>query len=88
MECWPPARRGLVEPTARREYWSNGVLGLKVEIGLIFTFLPLVMRDPNMVYIFPYINRLSIHDSITPILQVRLTSSFDKERMTAVYQRR
>jgi hypothetical protein len=35
----------------------------------------------------PFINPL-LHHSITPILQVRLTTSFDKERMTAVYQRR
>jgi hypothetical protein len=73
------------------EHWSVGVLGLKAEIGLIFTLLPWVMRDPNMVYIFPlyqpFINPL-LHHSITPILQVRLTSSFDKEGMAAVYQRR
>jgi hypothetical protein len=31
---------------------------------------------------------LSIHYSITPVLQVRLTSLFDKEGMTAVYQQR
>jgi hypothetical protein len=51
------------------EYWSNGVLGLKAEIDLIFTFLPLVMRDPNIVYIFPlfqpFINPL-LHHSNTP----------------------
>jgi hypothetical protein len=62
------------------------VLGLKAEIDLIFTLLPLVMRDPNMVYIFPlyqpFINPL-LHLSNTPVLQVRLTSAFDKERMTA-----
>ena len=29
--------------------WSNGVLGLNAEIDLIFTLLPLVIRDPNMV---------------------------------------
>ena len=48
---------------------SNGVLGLKGEIDLIFTLLPLVMRDPNMVYIFPFykpfINPL-LHHSNTP----------------------
>jgi hypothetical protein len=32
---------------------STGVLGLRAEIDLIFTLLPLVMRDPNMVCIFP-----------------------------------
>ena len=31
----------LVDPTARREYWSIGVLGVKAEIDLIFTILPL-----------------------------------------------
>jgi hypothetical protein len=34
------------------ECWSVGVLGLKAETDLIFTLLPLVMRDPNMAYIF------------------------------------
>jgi hypothetical protein len=65
------------------------VLGLKAEMDLIFTLLPLVIRDANMVYIFPlyqpFINPL-LHHSNTPVLQVLLTSSFDKERMTAVYQ--
>jgi len=45
------------------------VLGLKAEIDLIFTLLPLVVRDPNMVYIFPlhqpFINPL-LHHSNTP----------------------
>jgi hypothetical protein len=44
--------------------WSNGVLGLKAETDLIFTLLPLVMRDPNMVYIFTLYQPFS-----TPILQ-------------------
>jgi hypothetical protein len=65
------------------------VLGLKAEMDLIFTLLPLVIRDPNMVYIFPlyqpFINPI-LHHSNTPVHQVLLTSSFDKERMTAVYQ--
>jgi len=47
------------------------------------------MREPNMVYIFPlyqpFINPL-LHHSNTPVLQVLLTTSFDKERRTAVYQ--
>ena len=47
------------------EYWSNGVLGLKAKIDLIFTLLPLVIRGPNMVYIFPlyqpFINPLLQH---------------------------
>jgi hypothetical protein len=43
-----------VMPTCKvLECWSNGVLGLKAEIDLIFTLLPLVIKDPNMVYIFP-----------------------------------
>jgi hypothetical protein len=50
------------------EYWRTGVLGLKAEMDLIFTLLPLVMRDPNMVYLFP-VYQPSIHYSITPILQ-------------------
>jgi hypothetical protein len=65
------------------------VLGLKAEMDLIFSLLPLVIRDPSMVYIFPsyqpFINPL-LHHSNTPVLQVLLTSSFDKERMTTVYQ--
>jgi len=43
MECWSGGKEyGL-------EYWGSGVLGLKAEIGLFFTLLPLVMRDPNMI---------------------------------------
>jgi hypothetical protein len=65
------------------------VLGLKAKKDLIFTLLPLVIRDPNMVHIFPlyqpFINPLP-HHSNTLVLQVILTSSFDKEIMTAVYQ--
>ena len=48
---------------------ESGVLGLKAEMDLIFTLLPLVIRDPNMVYIFPlyqpFINPL-LHHSNTP----------------------
>jgi hypothetical protein len=62
-----------VEPTARREYWKNGVLGLKEEIDLIFNLLALDIRDPNLVHIFklyqPFINSL-LHHSNTPVLQV------------------
>jgi hypothetical protein len=51
------------------EYWSNGVLGLKAEIDLIFSLLALDIRDPNMVYNFPlyepFINSL-LHHSNTP----------------------
>jgi hypothetical protein len=32
---------------------SKGVLGLKAEMDLIFALLPLAMRDPSMIYIFP-----------------------------------
>ena len=45
------------------EYWSKGVLGLKAEIALVFTLLPMVMRDPNLVYIFPL-----YQPSINPLL--------------------
>ena len=52
----------------------NGVLGLKAEMDLIFTLLPLDIRDPNMVHIFqlyqPFINSL-LHHSNTPVLQER-----------------
>jgi hypothetical protein len=72
------------------EQWSIGVLGLKAEMGLIFTLLPLIIRDSSIVCIFqlyqPFINPL-LHHSNTPVLQLLLTSPFDKERMTAVYQR-
>ncbi len=47
---------------------SNGVLGKKAEIDLIFTLLPLVIRNPYMVYIFSTIS--TIHHSNTPVLQV------------------
>ncbi len=55
LECWSGGvvdknknwSDGVVE---KNKDWSNGVLGLKAEIDLIFTLLPLVMRDPNMVY--------------------------------------
>jgi len=63
VEWWKKIRTGVLE------YWSNGVLGLKAEIDLIFTLSPLVMRDLNMVYIFPiyqpFINPL-LHHSNTP----------------------
>jgi hypothetical protein len=58
-------------------------------MGLIFALLPLIIRDPSIVCIIPlyqpFINPL-LHCSNIPILQVLLTSTFDKERMTAVYQ--
>jgi hypothetical protein len=57
------------------EYWSSGVLGFKAEMDLIFTLLPLVIRDPNIVYIFllyqPFINPL-LHHSNTPDIINRL----------------
>jgi hypothetical protein len=63
------------------------VLGLKAEMDLIFTFYLMVIRDINMVYIFPlyqpFINPL-LHHSNTP--GTILTSSSDKKIMTAVYQ--
>jgi hypothetical protein len=46
------------------ECWSNRLLGLKAEIGPIFTLLTLVMRNPNKVYIFPLYQPLSIHYSL------------------------
>jgi hypothetical protein len=50
-----------------KECWSIGVLGLKAEMDLIFTLLPLVIRDPNMVYIFPlyqpFINPILHHSN-------------------------
>jgi hypothetical protein len=50
---------------------SKGVLGLKAEIDLIFTLLPLVMRDPNMIYIFPLYQPF-----INPSLQYSSIPSF------------
>jgi hypothetical protein len=48
---------------------SIGVVGLKAEMSLIFTLLPLIIRDPSMVCIFPlyqpFINPL-FHHSIIP----------------------
>jgi len=44
------------------------VLGLKAEMGLFFTLLPLVIRDSNRVYIVPlyqpFINPLLHHSNI------------------------
>jgi hypothetical protein len=57
------------------EYWSGGKeKGLECwpPVRRAFTFLTLVMRDPDMVLIFPLyqpiINPL-LHHSITPSLQ-------------------
>jgi hypothetical protein len=65
------------------------VVSLRSVFSIKIDSIPLVIRDPNMVYIFPlyqpFINPL-LHRSNTPVRQVLLTSSFDKERMTAVYQ--
>ncbi len=47
---------------------SNGVLGKKAEIDLIFTLLPLVIRNPYMVYIFPLYQPF-----INPLLQYSST---------------
>ena len=52
LECWPPAQRAT-GPWSLRFGESIGVLGLKAEMDLIFTRLPLIIRDPNMVCIFP-----------------------------------
>jgi hypothetical protein len=57
-------------PTCKAlESWSAGVLGLKAEINLIFSHLPLVMGDPKMVFIYPifqpFITPL-LHHSNTP----------------------
>ncbi len=63
MEYWNDGINGIME------YRSNGALDLKAEIDLIFTLLPLIIQDPNMVYIFPFyqpfINPL-LHHSSTP----------------------
>ncbi len=47
-----------------------------------------VMSYMTITPILQHSNNLSPHYSITPILQVLLTYSFDKEGMTAVYQQR
>ena len=60
------------------------MLGIKAEIDLIFTLLPLVMRDPNMVCISPLCQQLInplLHHSNTPDT---IKLSFDKALMTAV----
>jgi hypothetical protein len=46
------------------ESWRIGVLGLKAEMDLIFTLLPLIIRDPNMVCVFPLYQTF-----INPLLQ-------------------
>ena len=45
-------------------------------------------RSKHGLFFFHYIHHSSIHYPITPIHQIELTSSFDKEGMAAVYQRR
>jgi hypothetical protein len=73
LEWWKRIRTGVLASglESLRLGESNRVLGLKAEIDLIFTLLPLVMRDPNMVHIFslyqPFINPL-LHHSNTPVL--------------------
>jgi hypothetical protein len=71
------------------EYWSTGVLGLKAEKHLIFIVSPLRYRNPYMVPICPLSLSLFIpllRHSKTPVLLIRLTASYDKEWMTAVYK--
>jgi hypothetical protein len=74
VEWWNRIRTGVLAsgPKILRLGKSIGVLGLKAEIDLVFTLLPMVMRDSNMGYIFPlcqpFINT-SLHHSNTPSLQ-------------------
>jgi len=73
------------------EYWSIGVLGPKAEKDLILFFHPCFPRSKHGSF-FSIIKTIhhsiipSFHYSIAPILQIRLTSSFDKEWRTSVYQ--
>jgi len=63
------------------EYWRVGLKSGNGSDFYSFTFdYP---RSKHGLY-FSIIS--TIHHSNTPVLQVLLTSSFDKERMTAVYQ--
>jgi hypothetical protein len=55
------------------EYWSVGVL---------------VKAKPEFQIELVFSITPLLHQSITPVLQVLLTTTFDKERVTAVYQRR
>jgi hypothetical protein len=69
-----------------KEYWSVGVLECWFESGNRSDFYSLTFgyeRSKHGSY-FSIIS--TIHQYITPILQARLTSSFEKERMTAVYR--
>ena len=55
----------------------------------IFIVLPLRYRNPYRVPICPLSQSLIIpllHHSKTPVLLIRLTASFNKDWMTAVYQ--
>jgi hypothetical protein len=71
------------------EYRSMGVLGLRTEKYLSFVLSPLLSRDSNIVHICPlsqpFITPL-LHHSITPIPLMILTTSLNKEWMTAVHQ--
>jgi hypothetical protein len=63
------------------KYWSVGLKSGNGSDFYSFTFdYP---RSKHGLY-FPLIS--TIHQSITPVLQVLLPSSFVKERMTTVYQ--
>jgi hypothetical protein len=63
------------------EYWSVGLKSGNEPDFYSFAFG--YSRSKHGLY-FSIIS--TIHHSITPILQVLLTSFFDKKRMTAVYQ--
>jgi hypothetical protein len=67
LEWWKRIRTGVLASglESLRLGESNRVLGLKAEIDLIFTLLPLVMRDPTMVYLFPLYQPF-IHPLLSP----------------------
>jgi len=63
------------------EYWSVGLKSGNEPDFFSFAFG--YLRSKDGLY-FSIIS--TIHHSISPVLPVLLFSSFDKERMTAVYQ--
>ena len=84
QDCWLLVYSWQLVVCRHVKCWS---VGLKSEKGINFYFFTFVKTKIQTWFIFLYyINHLSIHYSITPILQVLWTSSFDRERMTTVYQ--
>ena len=67
---------------------NRGYRKLRVWNDAVGFYARRVMSYMAITPILHYSNTPTLQQSISPVLQVLLTSSFDKEGMTAVYQRR